>query len=198
MIYGYARVSTKGQDMYGNGLQEQTAKLLEAGCEEIYSDRFTGTTINRPQFSKLLSILKEGDTLVVTKLDRFARTATDGANTVRELVDRGVVVNVLNMGKADNSPVGKMVLTILFSFSEFERDLIVERTTSGKEVAKAKDPNWREGRKPLEIPDFEKILQKRKKGLMTVEECYTTLGISRRTWYNKVAEYERGAQKCSI
>lgn len=192
MIYGYARVSTKGQDMYGNGLQEQTAKLLEAGCEEIYSDRFTGTTINRPKFSKLLSILKEGDTLVVTKLDRFARTATDGANTVRELVDRGVVVNVLNMGKADNSPVGKMVLTILFSFSEFERDLIVERTTSGKEVAKAKDPNWREGRKEIPTPDFPIFLKKQKEGLLTVKECCIALGISTRTWYNRVSEYERG------
>jgi DNA invertase Pin-like site-specific DNA recombinase len=194
MIYGYARVSTKGQDRYGNGLQEQTAKLLEAGCEEIYSDSFTGTTIQRPEFSKLLSLLKEGDTLVVTKLDRFARNAADGAKTVQELVDRGVVVHVLNMGRADNSPMGKLMTTILLAFSEFERDMIVERTTSGKEVAKAKDPNWREGRKPLEVPDFEKILQKRKKGLMTVEECYTALGISRRTWYNKVSEYERSMQ----
>ena len=191
MIYGYARVSTKGQDKNGNGLQEQTAKLLSTGCEKIYSDSFTGTTINRPKFSKLLSILKEGDELVVTKLDRFARTAADGAKTVKELVDRGVVVNVLNMGKADNSPMGKLMTNILFSFAEFERDMIVERTTSGKAIAKENDPEWREGRKPIETPEFEKILQKRKKGLMTVQECYTALGISRRTWYNRVTEYER-------
>lgn len=191
MIYGYARVSTKGQDRYGNGLQEQTEKLFEAGCEKIYSDSFTGTTIQRPEFSKLLSILKEGDTLVVTKLDRFARNAADGAKTVQELVDRGVVVHVLNMGRADNSPMGKLMTTILLAFSEFERDMIVERTSGGKEVAKTKDPNWREGRKPIDIPDFEKNLQKIKKGLMTVKECCDTLGISRRTWYNKVMEYER-------
>lgn len=191
MIYGYARVSTKGQDRYGNGLKEQTEKLLEAGCEKIYSDSFTGTTIQRPEFSKLLSLLKEGDTLVVTKLDRFARNAADGAKTVQELVDRGVVVHVLNMGRADNSPMGKLMTTILLAFSEFERDMIVERTSGGKEVAKTKDPNWREGRKPLELPGFEKILQKRKKGIMTVKECCDTLGISRRTWYNKVTEYER-------
>lgn len=192
MIYGYARVSTKGQDKYGNGLQEQTAKLLSAGCEKIYSDSFTGTTINRPKFSKLLSLLKEGDELVVTKLDRFARTAADGAKTVKELVDRGVVVNVLNMGKADNSPIGKLIMNVLFSFAEFERDLIVERTTSGKEVAKAKDPNWREGRKEIPTPDFPKFLKKQKEGLLTVKECCSALGISVRTWYNRVSEYERG------
>lgn len=192
MIYGYARVSTKGQDRYGNGLQEQTAKLLEAGCEEIYSDSFTGTTIQRPEFSKLLSILKEGDTMVVTKLDRFARNAADGAKTVQELVDRGVVVHVLNMGRADNSPMGKLMTTILLAFSEFERDMIVERTSSGKEVAKAKDPNWREGRKEIPTPDFQKFLKKQKEGLLTVKECCSALGISTRTWYNRVSEYERG------
>lgn len=176
-------------------MQEQTEKLLAAGCEKIYSDSFTGTTIQRPEFSKLLSILKEGDTLVVTKLDRFARNAADGAKTVQELVDRGVVVHVLNMGRADNSPMGKLMTTILLAFSEFERDMIVERTSGGKEVAKTKDPNWREGRKPLALPGFEKILQKRKKGIITVEECCTTLGISRRTWYNKVAEYERNGER---
>ena len=192
MIYGYARVSTKGQDRYGNGLQEQTAKLLEAGCEEIYSDSFTGTTIQRPEFSKLLSILTEGDTLVVTKLDRFARNAADGAKTVQELVDRGVVVHVLNMGRADNSPMGKLMTTILLAFSEFERDMIVERTSSGKEVAKAKDPNWCEGRKEIPTPDFPKFLKKQKEGLLTVKECCSALGISARTWYNRVSEYKRG------
>lgn len=190
MIYGYARVSTKGQDRYGNGLQEQTAKLTEAGCEKIYSDSFTGTKIQRPEFSKLLTLLKEGDTLVVTKLDRFARNAADGAKTVQELVDRGVVVHVLNMGRADSSPMGKLMTTILLAFSEFERDMIVERTTAGKEVAKSKDPNWREGRRPIEVPEFEKILQKKKKGEMTLKECCVALGISRRTWYNKLSEYE--------
>jgi DNA invertase Pin-like site-specific DNA recombinase len=187
MIYGYARVSTRGQDKYGNSLADQIAKLRENGCEKIYSDSFTGTTLDRPEFTKLLSELKTGDVLVVTKLDRFARTAADGAKTVQELVSRGVEVNVLNMGKADNSPMGKLMTTILLAFAEFERDLIVERTTAGKAVAKEKDPEWREGRKVIETPDFEKFLEKTKRGEMTINECCKLLGISRRTWYNRIS-----------
>lgn len=193
MIYGYARVSTRGQDKYGNSLADQVAKLRENGCEKIYSDSFTGTTLERPEFTKLLSELNTGDVLVVTKLDRFARTAADGAKTVQELVSRGVEVNVLNMGKADNSPMGKLMTTILLAFAEFERDLIVERTTAGKAVAKEKDPEWREGRKAIATPDFEKFLEKTKRGEMTINESCKALGISRRTWYNRISTYEQAS-----
>lgn len=188
MIYGYARVSTKGQDKYGNSLQDQTEKLKAAGCDVVYHDSFTGTKMDRPEFSKLMGSLQDGDTLVVTKLDRFARTAADGAKTVQELVNRGVEVNVLNMGRADNTPMGKLMVTIMFAFAEFERDMIVERTTTGKAVARANNPKWREGRKQKEMPDFQKFLEKQKGGEMTVDQCCGILGISRSTWYNRVTE----------
>lgn len=188
MIYGYARVSTKGQDRYGNSLQDQEMKLKQAGCEVIYHDSFTGTKMDRPEFSKLLALLGDGDTLVVTKLDRFARTASDGAKTVQALVERGVEVNVLNMGRADNGPMGKLMVAIMFAFAEFERDMIVERTSTGKAVARANDPDWREGRKVKEVPDFQKFLEKQKDGQMTVTDCCRVLGISRTTWYNRVRE----------
>lgn len=190
MVYGYARVSTRGQDRYGNSLQDQMSKLRDAGCEIIFHDSFTGTKIERPEFSKLLNLLGDGDTLVVTKLDRFARTAADGAKTVQELVNRGVEVNVLNMGRADNTPMGKLMVTIMFAFAEFERDMIVERTTTGKAVAKANDPLWREGRKVVDTPDFEKFLKKQKEGSMRIEDCCKALGISRSTWYNRVRSVE--------
>ncbi len=188
MIYGYARVSTKGQDRYGNSLQDQTKKLQDAGCEVIYHDSYTGTKMDRPEFSKLLQVLSKGDTLVVTKLDRFARNASDGAKTVQLLVEKGVEVHVLNMGRADNSPMGKLMVHILFAFAEFERDMIVERTSTGKAVAKQNNPDWREGRKPTQTPDFQKFLEKQKDGQMTVEQCCEELGISRKTWYNRVKE----------
>ena len=151
MIFGYARVSTKGQDRYGNSLEDQERKLHEHGCEEIYHDSFTGTKMDRPEFSKLMKRIQPGDTVVVTKLDRFARTAADGAKMIHELVGKGVNVDILNMGRADNSAMGKLMVTILLAFAEFERDNIIERTQSGKMVAKASDPNWREGRKEKEI-----------------------------------------------
>lgn len=74
MVYGYARVSTIGQSRDGNSLEEQTAALTEYGCQEIVTEAFTGKTVERPSFIALLSKLQSGDTLVVTKLDRFARS----------------------------------------------------------------------------------------------------------------------------
>lgn len=190
MIYGYARVSTKGQARNGNSLDDQIAKLKDAGCTAIYTDSFTGTRMDRPEFSKLLAKLKAGDTLVVCKLDRFARTATDGAKTVQSLVDAGINVHVLNMGRADNTPMGKLMVTIMFAFAEFERDQIVERTSTGKAVAKASDPEWREGRRKIEVSeeDIRKFSRKQKDGLMTVDEIVAELGISKRTWYNRLKE----------
>lgn len=79
MIYGYARVSTKGQARDGNSLEAQTKALKEAGAEMIFSDSFTGTKIDRPEFDKLKNRLSCGDKLIVTKLDRFARSASQGS-----------------------------------------------------------------------------------------------------------------------
>ena len=138
MIYGYARVSTRQQGKSGNSLADQEAKLHEAGAEKIISDVFTGTKMERPCFDRLRQEMKDGDTLIVTKLDRLARTAVEGSIVVRELVERGITVHVLNMGRADNSPMGKLMVTMLLAFAEFERDMIVERTQTGKEVARSK------------------------------------------------------------
>lgn len=185
MIYGYARVSTKGQDMYGTSLMAQEEALRAAGCEAVYHDSYTGTKMERPEFVKLMAALKAGDRLVVTKLDRFARTTSGGIDTIKELLNRGVSVHILNMGLIDNTPTGRLMVTMLLAFAEFERDMIVERTQSGKEAAKANTPGWREGRKAIDTPDFEKFRKKQKDGLMTVDECCAALGISRRTWYNR-------------
>ena len=89
MIYGYARVSTAGQSKDGNSLEDQTKALQAYGCQEIITEAFSGKSMERPQFSMLFQKLQQGDTLVVTKLDRFARTAIDGVSAVRELFNRG-------------------------------------------------------------------------------------------------------------
>ena len=193
MIYGYARVSTKSQDMYGNSLKDQIKKLREAGAVVIFSDSFTGTKMDRPEFNKLLEVLQPGDTVIITKLDRFARTASDGAKMIQRLVDAGIIVNVLNMGIADNTPMGKLMVTMLLAFAEFERDMIVERTATGKEVKKVSDPNWREGRKRIDLPDFDLFYEKNKIGEMTVSECCKELKISRNTWYRREKEIQARA-----
>ena len=137
MIYGYARVSTVKQMKNGNSIEEQTEKLKEAGAQEIIVDSYTGTKMDRPNFNALLSRLQEGDKLIVTKLDRFARTAVDGGQIVRELHSKGITIHILNMGIADNTPMGKLMVTMLLAFAEFERDMIVERTQTGKAIARA-------------------------------------------------------------
>lgn len=187
MIYGYARVSTKGQDKYGNGLEVQEKQLRENGAEIIYYESFTGTKKSRPELNKLMAVLKDGDTVVVSKLDRIARSTRDGLDIIDELLHKGVSINILNMGKFDNSPTGKLMRTIFLAFAEFERDMIVQRTSEGKEVCRTQ-PDWREGRKRSDLPDFQKFLQKQKDGELTVDECCAELGICRRTWYNRVAE----------
>ncbi|MBR2155996.1 MAG: recombinase family protein, partial [Clostridia bacterium] len=89
MIYGYARVSTKGQARDGNSLEVQESALRAEGATEIYVDSFTGTKVERPELDKLLSKLQSGDTLMVTKLDRFARTAAAGSQLIEGLISKG-------------------------------------------------------------------------------------------------------------
>lgn len=138
MVYGYGRVSTIDQGKNGNSLQDQERLLREAGAQEIVLEVFTGTKIDRPEFAKLLAKLQSGDKLIVTKLDRFARTAVEGGSIVKELHERGVTIQILNMGIADNTPMGRLMVTMLLAFAEFERDMIVERTQAGKAAAREK------------------------------------------------------------
>ncbi|MFD6440343.1 recombinase family protein [Peribacillus sp. NPDC060186] len=145
MKYGYARVSTYGQATKGNSIEEQVKKLKEEGCQKVFEDIFTGTKADRPKFKELLSLLKEGDTLVVTKIDRFARSTIEGSEIVKELLERGVIVNILNLGRLDNNPQNKLIRTMFFAFAEFEKDLIVERTQEGKAIARQRD-DFKEGR----------------------------------------------------
>lgn len=147
MIYGYARVSTKTQAKDGNSLEAQENALRSAGATEIYADAFTGTKSHRPELDKLLAIMQSNDTLKVTKLDRIARSATQGIELIQSLLDKGITVHVLNMGVMDNTPTGKLVRNVMLAFAEFERDMIVERTTEGKAIAK-QNPDFKEGRPP--------------------------------------------------
>lgn len=145
MIYGYARVSTKGQAKEGNSLEAQAAALKAAGAEKVYSDVMTGARADRPGLTALLAAVEAGDTLMVTKLDRIARSGQAGAALFEDLLSRGVAVHILNLGKMDDSPTGKLIRNVMLCFAEFERDLIAERTAEGKALARQK-PGYREGR----------------------------------------------------
>lgn len=145
MKYGYARVSTVHQRKDGNSLEDQRNQLLQESCDFIIEEQFTGSRMDRPKFKRLCDQLNAGDTLVVCKLDRFARTVVEGALTCRELMQRGIRIHILNMGIIEDTPVGRLILTTFLAFAEFERDIIRERTMAGKEVARQR-PGYREGR----------------------------------------------------
>ena len=130
--------------------------------------------MDRQEFDRVLKILEAGDKLIITKLDRIARTATSGFETEKEMLNRGVSVHVLNMGLIDNTPTGRLILHIMLSFAEFEREMIKERTAAGKAIARQK-PGYKEGRPKQITPE---IIEQIKKGVSWEE-----LGISRATWY---------------
>lgn len=141
MKYGYARVSTTDQK-----LDNQIQELQDAGAEEIFQEKKTGTTTNRPEFQQLLQQLEIGDTLIVTKLDRFARNTKEALEIIQELFDQNIKIHILNIGLIDSTPTGQLIFTIFSAFAQFERDMIIERTQEGKRYAKIHDPHFREGR----------------------------------------------------
>lgn len=181
MVYGYARVSSRSQED-GFGLDVQRSKLVEAGAERVFEDVFTGTTMDRPAWDELCAALSAGDTLVVAKLDRIARTASGGCAAVRDLVDRGVSVRVLNMGLVEDTPVGRMMLTVMFAMAEFDRDMIVERLSEGKAAARSK-PGYREGRPPKELDEglFDELRPRIETGELSRRRAAEMLGVSART-----------------
>lgn len=148
MKFGYIRVSTRKQARDGNSLEAQREALTAAGAEKIYTDTFTGTRMERPEWDKLRAQLRRGDVLIVTRLDRLARSVSQASGLITEMIDEGITINVLNLGVLSNDSVNTLLRNVLLSFAQFERDMIVQRTQEGKAVARATDPDFREGRPP--------------------------------------------------
>ena len=126
----------------------QQAALTAAGAEKIYTDTFTGTKMDRPEWDRLRAQLRRGDVLIVTRLDRLARSVSQASGMITEMIDEGITINVLNLGILSNDSVNTLLRNVLLSFAQFERDMIVQRTQEGKAVARATDPDFREGRPP--------------------------------------------------
>ena len=188
MIYGYARVSSRSQ-ADGHGLEVQRKELTAAGATEIFEDVYTGTTMDRPAWDALMGRIQSGDTLVVAKLDRIARTAPEGIVTVRTLIDMGVSVRILNMGLIEDTMVGRMMVTVMFAMAEFEHDLILERMAEGKAVARSQD-GYREGRPRVEVDarDLEEMLTEVELGRVSKREAARRLGMSDATFRRRVKE----------
>ena len=146
MKYGYCRVSTKGQ-LDGNSIEEQSTAIKNVYADtEIIIESYSGAK-ERPLFNELLDKAQNGDYIVVTKLDRFCRTTKEGLEYIDLLMNKGVKIHILNMGLIESSPMGRLIVTNLLAFAEFERAMIIERTQGGKQIAKQR-ADFKEGRPP--------------------------------------------------
>lgn len=191
MKYGYARVSTLSQD-----LDNQVDDLLNAGVdpEHIYAEKFTGTKTDRPQFNLLMNELVSNDELVITKLDRLARNTREALDIVEDLLSRDIVITVLNLGRVENTAVGRMIYTILLSVAELERDMIVERTQAGKEYAKRTNPNYKEGRPKRKLtPQYRHAIELLQEH--SYKEVSNMTGLSKSTLQRIKRQYEEEEQE---
>lgn len=194
MMFGYARVSTLDQQLDG-----QIDMLQAFGCETIFREKESGRSIaRRTQFQALLERVTAGDTVVVAKLDRLARSTQDALNTVATLTDRGVSLVVLNMGGdvVDTSTaIGKLMLTMLSGIAEFEADLIHERQREG--IARAKARGVYKGRPRTYTVHHRglrhaiQLFQERDKNHFTVNDIAAMTGISRASIYRHIPNGER-------
>jgi len=159
MIIGYARVSTDGQT-----LDNQQAALKSAGADKVFSETVSGAVTDRQQLAKAIDCLSEGDLLIVTKLDRLARSARDLLNTLATVTDKGAGFKVLDNPALDTTSAhGKLLLNILGSIAEFERELIRSRTSEGRQRAKLRGVKF--GRKPkLSLHQIKEILARKQRG----------------------------------
>jgi DNA invertase Pin-like site-specific DNA recombinase len=154
-VYGYARVSTNGQD-----LSAQDAELHGAGCVKVYREKASGAKTDRPELAKAIRRLEQGDVLVVTRLDRLARSTRDLLNVLATIAERGAGFRSLKDTWADTTtPHGRLMLTILGGLAEFERELIRARTGEGRKRAKARGVRFGRPRK-LTAHQREEALQR--------------------------------------
>lgn len=188
MKYGYARVSSAGQN-----LDAQINQLNDVKCEKIFREKVSGRQKEgRQQLRILLEMVKEGDSIVVTKLDRFARSTKDALNTIEELNKKGVTLIVLNMGgdRVDTStPIGKLMITVLAGIAEFEADMIRERQLEGIQEAKKRGVYKGRPKKYTEKNEALnyalKLLNERSINGMTVRKIEEITKISRATLYRE-------------
>lgn len=179
MLVGYARVSTVGQS-----LEVQQEQLVAAGCERVFAEKRSGKSMEeREQLAQALAFLRQGDTLVVTRLDRLARSMIDLRQVVDGLAAKGVTFRCLQQGAIDTTRSdGKLLLNILASFAEFEMDIRRERQKDG--IEKAKEKGVYKGRPPK--LDNEKIVELHRAGVRPVDIA-RQLGVSRASVYRAVA-----------
>ena len=182
VLIGYARTSTTDQKA---GLEAQLRDLAAAGCTKVFSEELSSVATSRPQLQAALEWGREGDIMVVTKLDRLARSVADLITITGELRRKGVELRILAMNLDTGTPTGKLMVNLLASIAEFERELMLERQREG--ITKAKADGKYKGRQPTARAKAEMVMRLRAEG-KSANDIVTALGISRASYFRIVAE----------
>lgn len=201
MIYFYARVSTREQNLARQLAEAEQYKNID----RVFCDKVTGKKFDRPEYERLKSIVRKGDEVIVKEIDRLGRNKAESKDEIKWFKEQGVLLRILELPTtlidfngqewiADM--INNMLIEVLTTFAEQEVKKIDKRRAegiaampivNGKHYSTKKGRTY--GRQPITLDDdFEKFLEKTKRGEMTVKECCTLLKISRSTWYNRVAE----------
>ena len=182
MLIGYARTTTVDQKA---SIEAQVRDLNAVGCEKLFSEQVSSVDVaSREQLAHALDFVREGDTLVVTKLDRLARSVAHLLSITETLSNKGANLRILNLGIDTSTPTGKLMLTVLGGIAEFEREIMLERQREG--IARAKAEGKYKGRKPTARAQVEEIRRLKAEG-KGATEIAKALGIGRASVYRVLA-----------
>ncbi|MDF2907942.1 MAG: resolvase, terminal domain protein [Herbinix sp.] len=181
---GYARVSTLEQK-----LDRQIEALEKEGCDIIFNEKITGTKMDRPELQKMLSSLQEGDTVIVKELTRVSRSTQDMLKLVQDITDKGCYIKSMNESWLDtSSPSGKLMLTIFSGMAQFERDLLLQRTSEGRTMAKKRGVVM--GRPKTGGKPMEHAINMYKSKTMSLKEICEATGVSKSTLCRRINELQ--------
>jgi len=184
MKIGYARVSTTDQN-----LEAQIKQLEQAGCEKIFSEKTSGKSRNRPEFEKLMTQMRVDDVLIVTKLDRLARSLSDLVAIIVDLKEAGAGFMSLGEGFDLSTPAGRMQMGMFAVIAEFEREIIVQRTKDGLAYARSKG---RHGGRPSALTPLQRkeLIERVNRGDLSIPTVGKVYGVSRAT-VNRIMKKHR-------
>ena len=181
MQVGYIRISTAGQNT-----ARQEVLMRELGVEMVFIDRMSGKNTDRPQLKEMMAFVRQGDTVVVESISRFARNTRDLLDLVEQLTAKGVEFVSQKEALDTSTPSGRFVLTVFEALAQMERETILQRQAEGIAIAKVKGVY--KGRKPLERPEFYSVVSDWRNGKISAVEAMGRLRLSKTTFYRKVRE----------
>ncbi|MER8604796.1 recombinase family protein [Mesorhizobium sp. M1233] len=182
MLIGYCRVSTLDQQA---GYEAQLRDLQSVGCEKVFSEQVSSVNARRVELERAIEFVREGDTLVVTRLDRLARSVADWCQIVAQLEAKNVGLRILNINVDTTTPTGRLMLNMLGSIAQFERELMLERQREG--IAKAKAEHKFKGRAPTARRKTSDVVSMHQAGKKPTEIA-VALGVGRSSVYRILAE----------